>query len=398
MASVDVGFLVRDDFAWARSGDALFFVGTSRDVRNIWRVDVDPRTLEWTGGPERVTTGPGADTDVAVSPDGDRIAFASSVRNARLWVYGFDPTTARISGNGEPITAEGWHSALSDITSDGRRVLSFTTQPGRRPQRHLTELRSGSNESYRLISADLDRWTYAFARWSPDGTRIAYRRWTIDRGRAQLCSIELLDRSTGEQTPLTSPQPGRDNPYGWSPDGRWVVVTGGRYVAGQSALVLLPLAAAPRAENHARLVTSDKCHWLWQAAMSPDGRWVALQAAPRGDTRVSTIYLVRPEGGAWMQLTEGTYWDDKPRWSPDGKILYFASSRGGAFNVWGIRVDPTSGTPAGGAFRVTAFDGSRRMLMPEIGSMEIGIATDRLVLPIVDVIGGGIWMLEDVVR
>src|SRR2546427_5950514 len=39
---------------------------------NLWRVEVDPQTLEWIAGPERLTNGPGLDRDLAVSSDGKR--------------------------------------------------------------------------------------------------------------------------------------------------------------------------------------------------------------------------------------------------------------------------------------------------------------------------------------
>src|SRR5256885_9143252 len=33
-------------------------------VTNLWRVEVDPQTLEWIAGPERLTIGPGLDKDL----------------------------------------------------------------------------------------------------------------------------------------------------------------------------------------------------------------------------------------------------------------------------------------------------------------------------------------------
>jgi Tol biopolymer transport system component len=48
-------------------------------------------------------------------------------------------------------------------------------------------------------------------------------------------------------------------------------------------------------------------------------------------------------GGEWKRLTEEKYWADKPRWSPDGKTLYFISNHRTAFNVWGMRFDPRRG-------------------------------------------------------
>src|SRR6266550_2027550 len=71
----------------------------------------------------------------------------------------------------------------------------------------------------------------------------------------------------------------------------------------------------------------------------------------------SALYVVPAAGGAWTRITDGKHWDDKPRWSPDGKTIYFVSGRGGFFNVWGIHFDPAGGKPIGEPFQVSTFGG-----------------------------------------
>jgi hypothetical protein len=90
-------------------------------------------------------------------------------------------------------------------------------------------------------------------------------------------------------------------------------------------------------------------------------------------------------------------WIDKPRWSNDGKLLYFLSRRGGSFNVWAGRFDPEHGTVIGEPFQVTQFDGSGDYVPPDAGRVEVGIGGRRLALPVVRPTGG-IWMLESVKR
>jgi Tol biopolymer transport system component len=74
-ARLAAGDLALTNFAWAPNGRFLYFEGRSELVRNIWRVPVDPRTKDWTGWPERLTTGAGTDTALSVSADGRRLAF-----------------------------------------------------------------------------------------------------------------------------------------------------------------------------------------------------------------------------------------------------------------------------------------------------------------------------------
>ena len=62
-------------FAWAADGNSLVFDGTTRGVHNVWRVHANPTEGRLAGPLERLTTGSGGDQDVAVSPNGARVAL-----------------------------------------------------------------------------------------------------------------------------------------------------------------------------------------------------------------------------------------------------------------------------------------------------------------------------------
>jgi tricorn protease-like protein len=136
-------------------------------------------------------------------------------------------------------------------------------------------------------------------------------------------------------------------------------------------------------------------YFLFQGQQSPDGRWVAFEAirdVPKG--RESTIYAVPAIGGAWSRVTDSRQWDDKPRWSPDGKTIYFVSSRGGFYNVWGKRFDLKTGK-VGNPFRVTDFNNPGFMVPNFIPDVGLSIATTRLAITISQA-SGGIWILDNV--
>jgi dipeptidyl aminopeptidase/acylaminoacyl peptidase len=237
-----------------------------------------------------------------------------------------------------------------------------------------------------------DSFERGFPRWSRDGTRLAYRRAHPTTGE---CQMVLLPAGGGTEEVLTSPGGGGEsNPWDWSLDGKWLL--GGRYTPGRrGAICLLPLSAAPHAETEVRLVASHPDYNLWQGRFSPDDRWICFNAVRATGITGSAINVVPAAGGDWIPITDGKHHDDKPRWSPDGKIIYFVSSRGGFMNVWGRRFDPTLGKPVGEPFQVTRFESPGRMPSDYIGYAELGVAGNRLVLPIMEV-SGSIWMLEDV--
>ena len=79
-------------------------------------------------------------------------------------------------------------------------------------------------------------------------------------------------------------------------------------------------------ETHA-LRTLDKGHYhsIRGAAWSPDGKWCAYSFAPTETTR--SIKLCKIETGETWLVTEPEFSDFSPAWDPDGKYLYFLSSR-----------------------------------------------------------------------
>ena len=57
-----------------------------------------------------------------------------------------------------------------------------------------------------------------------------------------------------------------------------------------------------------------------------------------------------------MHVTDAHEWADKPRWSPDGNLLYFIRRQASFFNVWAVRFDAKTGKAIGAPFQVTHFD------------------------------------------
>jgi Tol biopolymer transport system component len=80
----------------------------------------------------------------------------------------------------------------------------------------------------------------------------------------------------------------------------------------------------------------------------------------------------------WTPLTDSSEWGDKPRWSPDGKTVYFVRYRDSFFNLWAVRFDSGAGTPVGEPFQVTRFGSPTRQISTDLPNAEIGISRSRL--------------------
>ena len=377
-------------FTWARSARFLYLEGESDGVRNVWRISVDPGTLALTGGPERLTIGPGHDTGLALSPDGRRLALTVRTSRTRLWQFPFDTRTATLAGVPEPVTSGGVGAYDAAATGDGRK-LAFRAVRGNRMEVWQQELTGGGPPQLLLTSTD----RLTSPRWSRDGTMLAYARGdAIKTVRPR--DIVLLRASSGEEQILEVPGEFTIVPDDWGRDGTTILGACRHPGSAMMGTCLLRLTES-RTVGSVRLIAADPRRTLICQRFSPDERWISFMAVDRSARNQSTLYVMPSIGGEWIQMTDGLAYDDKPRWSADGRTLLFLSDRGGMLNLWGQRFDPDAGRPLGQAFQVTDLGDPARLVSPHLAMSEIAVAADRVFLPVTES-SAAVWMLEDVDR
>lgn len=76
------------------------------------------------------------------------------------------------------------------------------------------------------------------------------------------------------------------------------------------------------------------------AALSPDGRTVALTAGPTQSRHGNEIFLVALDGSGRRKLTKMRGVQHEPSWSPDGSWIYFLAGEDGADDHDIFRVSP----------------------------------------------------------
>lgn len=140
---------------------------------------------------------------------------------------------------------------------------------------------------------------------------------------------------------------------------------GAPQAAARPANNLPPLPKGPRAmllRDWYRVATVSS------PSISPDGKRVAVTVTwpvEAQNTRHSEVWVVNTAGGEPQRWTSPNTESSNPRWSDDGKYLFFNSQRsGGSGNTWAIRLDepggeaiqvsgyPTGSTPKDGSFAV----------------------------------------------
>ena len=396
----DVAERVRQDlasispgrFVWAASNRFLYFEGWSGDAHNVWRIAIEPSTGRWIDGPERLTTGAGEDTSVAVSPDGTRLLFTTTSSRTRLWAFPFDSAAGRVTGEPHPIDDGSTGAVDFDARSDGSKVAYRTVRAGRS---ELWEQSAGDAEPRLLLSRMGPDRGFAKPVWSPDGARLALLRWD---SRDKATGVTVLDANGGGERSVTTPSRVEMQPSDWSKDGHTILGACRYSRTDRYSTCLVPVPGIDDAgEAMVRVIASDPRRNLHNQRFSPDQRWIVFLAHDLSYASTSTVYVAPTEGGAWRAITEGTWFDDKPRWGPDGRVLYFVSNRSGLTNVWGRRFDAAAGTPAGEVFPVTAFHSPQFRLTPRTVQMDIAITATDLLLPMTEA-RSDIWMLDRIDR
>ena len=179
-------------------------------------MSVDPQTLR-AGAIERLTTGPGFDTEFSLSPDGKKLAFTGESRRIRAWLFPFDATRGRVSGSGYAVTSPGMDAWLPSLSRDGKKLVFSGDRGGDNLELRETSLSDGREVP---IIAD-DFYSRYFPQWSPDGAYLAYTR-EAPSGEGQLMMWSSQSRT---EEPLTTSSRTPPDAYDWSSDGKWLLIS-----------------------------------------------------------------------------------------------------------------------------------------------------------------------------
>ena len=192
-------------------------------------------------------------------------------------------------------------NADPQISPDGRRVAFTRVWVDAEADEYRTQVWIAESEAAArpLTSGGYDRQP----RWSPDGRWLAFVRKSEASKPGQ---IHLLPIAGGEATPLTALEGGAADPA-WSPDGRRVA-----FVSPHHAVLDAPDRKRPKNEP---------------------GRVVLKPVFRENDIgfydeqRKDHVWVIERTGGTPRPLTAGSFAENGPRWSRDGRWIYFVSDR-----------------------------------------------------------------------
>ena len=341
--------------AWTGDGSAVLMSATLADTKNIWRVPISTTDWKVSGEPQRLTFGTGTDSQPAIA--GNHLAYTSVTAMLEIWSLPIDADRGRSLGAPQRLTADADGHGYPTVSADGSKI-AFSLQRGGSRQIWLNDLTNG--KSTQISHAGFPAFNPSF---SPDGTELIYRTYEDRSAVAYLVAL-----SSDDSQPICEDC----SDYGWSSDQKRLALVG----TAPAGISILDVATRRRT-----MLLEHAEYRLWNARFSPDNRWISFNATGQGRSR---IFLARIDGSNlagrkdWTAIP-GDGWDDKPRWSPHGNILYFVSERDGFRCIWAQRLDDRK-HPLGDPFPVLHAHESRlSMARVGPGDLSISVARDKIV-------------------
>jgi serine/threonine protein kinase len=362
-----------------RSHQWVIFERSIGDTHNLFRVAVSTDG-KVTSDPEQLTFATGLATSPSVCASG-RLTFGSSTGSTNLWSIPIDTDHARVTGERQRLTqVEGVRDDSPSLSRDGTKVAYFSDN-----RVVVKDIVTGQETQ---LVQDFQIFRGSSPRISPDGSLVAY--YLPSHGPA---IYDLLLISTSGGAPRRVCQ-GCGGPGGFSSKGDKLLTE--NFTSGLDRISLVELAT-----GKVKDVLSDPQRALWNAFYSWDDKWISFLMQTTADQEHYSIYITPVENfipaGAdrWIQLTDGTFHDDKQQFSPDGNTIYFTSNRDGFTCIWALRLDSKTKHPIGAPFAVQHFHGSQRIYsgISESNHMEVNVARDKIVSNL-DEFHSDIWMME----
>jgi len=317
-------------------GDDVLFTGKRAGKLSIWRLRVSRRNLKAEGAPHQLSAGVSSDVDPSLAQDGTLI-FAHLSGAVHIWRI--DHASFGKNVEATRVTQDAGTDSTPDISHDGR-WLFFSRESGTRRDLWMKDTLTGAETMLQgtgrdVISPVIDDQRKLIAFATMDGDVPAIYVKGLNESARRLCTR-------------------CSKPTGWFDRNRAVFCRAGTPPRIQ---MVDPRTGIPDTvlENH-DFSLSD-ANW------SPENEYLLFTAYRSGDSKqIFAVRFPRTLGratGKWIPVSESLQWGDRPKWSPDGKTIFYLSTRDGFSCVWGQHFDPEKGEIVGSPFAVMHYHNLR---------------------------------------
>ncbi len=280
-------------------------------------------------------TGEGSSFDPCISRDGSVMVFASTQHRPTADIY-LKPVHGRTVTQ---LTADPAHDIMPAISPDGQRVAFASNRTG---SWDIFVMSSSGGKAVQLTS---DSARELHPSWSPDGNKLVFCRLGEVSGRWEMWVMDLAKGTAAEFIgyglfPRWCPVPGTGE------DGRDKIAFQRSRERGDRAFSIWTVDYRPGDVTSPTEIASSTREALINPNWSADGRWITYASVPSGGAatdgsgrpKSADLWIASVNGFGRVNLTSGNFVNLAPTWGPDNR-LYFVSDRGGNENIWSIGID-----------------------------------------------------------
>jgi serine/threonine protein kinase/Tol biopolymer transport system component len=367
-------------------GNRIVFSATRGDSRNMWEVDVSPKTSRIAGPPRRLTAG--TDIESSGSFSGQRLIFSVETSNVSIWQTPLKAADGTALSDPRPLTQDLASHQLLSVADDGRRIAFVSNRLGT-ANVWLKEVDSATDRALTTTSRE------DFPIISRDGSRVLYFSVPDDHSAGSVSAISV-DGGAPEKICDAC-----GAPTDWSQDERWVLLQ--RFAPEHSIHAFdtksrreAPVLGLSRLDERMR---GQPGYAVYRGHFSPDERWLLFHVARTTDGGTQEFVapfhgLTAPQRDEWIAITDGKSLTDAPRWSPNGNLIYYISDRDGFRCLWAQRVADDTKRPLGEPFAVQHLHGRRYSITGvNVAWLDLAVARDKILFNMVER-HGNIWMAE----
>jgi serine/threonine protein kinase len=325
------------NISWSTDSKSFSFsaLDSSSDFDRIFLLSIDNKRIqELTDGPDQNLN----DYYSAISPDGKTLAFTRGIDKPSSDIYVVPMTggkAMRLTSDNNFIRGLTW-------TMDGKEIIYNSGLGSSRLWRisaaggEITPIPvSGENHFHPVLSTQ--------------GNLLACEEWDDDINiwRVENPKSENLINMPSKLIYTTH----QDDEQRYSPDGTKIAYRS--FASGSSQIWICD----SNGDNKEQLTHLDWAaeggapHW------SPDGRSITFDQMLKGQHDIFTVSIQRAEP---VKITNNSATDHSPRYSRDGRWLYFNSNRSGSWQIWKIPMQggrATQVTENGGYIVYESYDG-----------------------------------------
>ena len=338
-------------------GNFLILSGRKGAQANLWEVALNPRTFKASGRPRQLTFSEVRDVNPTLADTGT-LAYTQLVGALHLWRI----ENASIPGSSVPskLTEDPSVDITPFISSNGRWLV-FSRGWGDHRDVWMKDMNSMTEtpllaSGMEMMSPIIDD-TGRFLAFEASEKGLPSIYTSVQRGTPKrLCT-------------------GCSLPTSWFDTNRAILYREG----SPPSIYMIDPQTGER-----RFVLKQDGVSLSEPSWSPKTEFLLFtrQSEDQGKKQIMVVRLPRSTSSAegnWVPITPASESSDRPRWSGDGKTIFYVSTRDGSSCLWGQPFNPEAGEPVGPPFAVMHYHNRKNsidVIAPR--SFNLSVAGDSI--------------------